>query len=217
MESTLVAFGVAFAVMIAAVLFYSGLKTSERVLWVNIAVGTGLLLLCFGWIVVATIIDWGIIAFVQALFASAAALLSGLSLVWLLSRWRKAVGILLAIGVPLGLYLSLEVSHPYSPESLIRKNGEAIAGALNHYRSEHKTYPQSLLELVPIYLSDLNEPKTTWGWLYTSNGDSFTLGYVSYVDKMGYTVCKYSAEAPEWDCPLDYSTAPFVLAPTPMP
>jgi hypothetical protein len=161
--------------------------------------------------------DLGVIAFIEVLYASGAAVLAGILLAWSLARWRKIVGLLTGMGFPIILFVSLEIGFPYSPDSIIRKNGKAIGQALNEYHADKGNYPETLNELVPAYLTDLREPKTIWGWLYSASKDDFTLGYVSYVDKMGYTICKYSATAPEWDCPLDYSTAPFHLAPTPMP
>jgi hypothetical protein len=77
-------------------------------------------------------------------------------------------------------------------------------------------YPASLDELVPIAATALpEEPATIWGWLYTATDDDFTLGYVYGVDKLGYSVCVYSAQKPEWDCLPNYSTGPFILEPTP--
>lgn len=217
MEAALLSFGLAFVIAIATFFIYRGLRNSHSVSWTDIAIGISLLLLCCGAIIVEVISDWGIVALVQTFFGSGAAVLSGLSLAVVLDRWRKLVGLIIAIGVPLTLYASLEVGFPYSPNEIIHRNGEAIARALNDYYVDNKTYPQDLSELVPNYLSDLKEPKSIWGWLYVGNDDDFTLGYVSYVDKMGYIVCKYSRKTPKWDCPLDYSTAPFHLEPTPMP
>jgi hypothetical protein len=218
MGTALISFGLALAILAISYLLYLGLRDSEKVSWVNITMGASLFLLCCGWVITATIYDWGIIAFIQILFGSGAAVFSGVSLAFALKRWRKLAGLIVAAGIPLALYASLEVGFPYSPDQVIRRNGEEIiAKALNQYYIDNEIYPQNLDELMPNYVSDLKEPKTLWGWLYTGNNKDFTLGYVFYIDKMGYTICKYSASLPEWNCPLNYSTAPFSLEPTPMP
>ena len=218
MGTALISLGLAVAIIAISYFLYLGLSDSEQVSWINVTIGASLFLLCCGWVIMATIYDWGIVTFIQILFGSGAAVFSGVSLAFALKRWRKVTGLIVAIGIPLALYASLEVASLYSPDQVIRRNGEVIiAKALNEYYIDNKTYPQTLNELVPNYVSDLREPKSIWGWLYTGNNKDFTLGYVSYIDKMGYTICKYSASSLNWDCPLDYSTAPFSLAPTPMP
>jgi hypothetical protein len=217
MEVALLSYGLTFVIVIVTFFIYRGLRNSQSVSWAKIAIGISLILLCCGVIIVEVINDWGFVAYIQILLGSGAAVLSGVSFVVVLDRWRKLGGLIIAIGIPLTLYASLEVGFPYSPNEIIHRNGEEIARALNNYYVDSKAYPQTLSELVPNYLSDLKEPKSIWGWLYVGNDDDFTLGYVSYVDKMGYTICKYSKKTPKWDCPLDYSTAPFHLEPTPMP
>jgi len=217
MESLFLGFGPAIITTIAAFFFYTGLRDSQKTSWIKIALGISLLWLVCGWLIALVISDWGVIAFTEVLFASGAAVLAGIWLIWSLARWRKLAGLLLGVGFPFVLFISLEVGFPYSPDSIIRKNGNVIARALNEYYADKGNYPEILDELVPTYLADLREPETIWGWLYRAGEDDFTLGYVFYVDKLGYTICKYSRTAPEWNCPLDYSTTPFHLAPTPMP
>lgn len=218
MGTALIILGSAFAIITISYFLYLGFRDSEKVSWINIIIAASLLLLCCGWIIMATVYGWEVVALIQILFGSGAAVFSGISLVFVLKRWKKVVGLVVAFGVPLALYTSLEVAFPYSPNQILRRNGELIiARALNEYYIDNKTYPQTLNELVPNYINDLREPKSVWGWLYTGDDKDFTLGYVSYVDKFGYTICKYSASSPKWDCPLDNSTAPFSLAPTPWP
>jgi MFS family permease len=219
-ELSLLALGIAFVTAVISYFLYLGLRDSEKVSWVNMAIGAGLFLLCCGWVIAATIYNGalGLFVLIQILFGLIVAVFSGIFLAISLDGWRKAAGLVVAIGIPLALFASMEAAFPYSPNQTIRRNGEEIiAKALNEYHIDKKAYPQSLDELVPKYLSDLREPKTLWGWLYTGDNEDFTLGYVVYIDKMGYGICKYSASSPKWDCPLDYSTAPFILAPTPMP
>jgi hypothetical protein len=209
--------GPAVLIAASAFFFYAGLRDSRSIAWTRIAIGISMLLLACGWLIAVMISDISLIAFYEFLFASGASVLAGVSLVLLLVRWRKVIGLLMSIGFPVALYLGLEIGSPYTPDSIIRKNGEAIAQAVTEYHSDRGIYPDTLNELIPAYLTDLREPKTIWGWLYLTSRDDYTLGYVSYINKWGYSICKYSATAPEWDCPLNYSTAPLVLEPTPGP
>jgi hypothetical protein len=219
MEDALIFLGLPLAIIVISYLLYLGLRDSEKASWRNIIMSAGLFLLCCGWLIIATMTyDWGPIVFIQILFGSGVAVFAGISLAFALKQWRKVAGLIVAVGIPLALYASLNVAFPYSPDQVVRRNGETIiARALNEYYLDHKTYPQVLNELVPNYVSDLREPKSIWGWLYIGDDKDFTLGYVFYVDKWGYTICKYSASSPKWDCPDDNSTAPFSLAPTPWP
>ena len=100
MEATLLSLGLALVITMGSFFFYRGFRNSQKVSWANIAIGISLLLLCYGWIIVATINDWGIVAFIQILFGSGAAVLSGLSLAVILDRWKKVVRLIVAIGVP---------------------------------------------------------------------------------------------------------------------
>jgi hypothetical protein len=210
-------FIVAISIIVTAYFLYLGFRDSDKISSINVIIGAVLFTLCCGWVIAATVYDLGIIVFVQILYGSGAALLSGLALALVLKLWKKLIGLIVAIGIPFALYACLEIAFPYSSDQVIRKNGEFVAKALNEYYADNKTYPQSLSEIVPNYVSDLKEPKSIWGWLYMGDDKNFTLGYVFYVDKWGYTICKYSASLPKWNCPLDYSTVPFSLEPTPMP
>ena len=219
MADTLISLGLALAIGAVSHFLYLGLRDPETVSWLLIAISTILFLFCCGWVIIGTTtLDWELMVIMQVLFGSVAAVCAGISLAFCLKHWRKVAGLIVAVGFPLALFASLKIASPYSPDQVIHRNGETIiAKALNEYYADNKTYPQSLNELVPNYLSDLREPKTLWGWLYVGDNKDFTLGYVFYIDKWGYIICKYSASSPKWDCPNDYSTAPFSLAPTPGP
>ena len=121
------------------------------------------------------------------------------------------IGILCSILLSAGTVLAVV----FIPVWSIRNNSATILSALAQYRANHGRYPGALGELVPEYLNDLAQPGTTWGWLYTSDGNDFTIGYVYWVDKWGYGICRYPSKTMDWDCPEDYSTEPFTLAPTP--
>ncbi len=217
MEITILFWGLPLITIAISYLLYVGLRDLAKVSWINIVISAVLLLLSCGWVIWATIYDLGFFAFFQILFTTGAAIFSGIFLTFALKKWRKVTGLIVTIGIPLALYASSQVAFPYSPDQVIRRNGETVVvKALNEYYIDNKAYPQNLNELVPTYVSDLREPKTIWGWLYTGNSTDFTLGYVSGIDRMGYYICKYSASVPKWDCPLNLSTAPFYLEPTPV-
>lgn len=156
-----------------------------------------------------------VFAFAQAILLSIIVLVVGIWMVWSLPGWRKAAALLMSIAFPVALFISINIGYERSPDAIIRRNGQAIVQALEQYHEKTGTYPKSLEELVPTYLNPLpTEPKTIWGWLYTSSDDDFTLGYVCDVGKLGYSVCVYTPEAREWDW-LHNSTGPFTLEPTP--
>ena len=144
------------------------------------------------------------------------ALIASALLALFLPGWRKLVAVLLVIVFPVALFASIQIGDAYSWERIAEKNGVVVAQALNRYHADHLTYPKALTELVPTYLDNLREPRTVWGWLYTATRDEFSLGYVNWVDREGYSVCVYGSMVPEWNC-LPGSTGPFTIAPTPMP
>jgi hypothetical protein len=69
--------------------------------------------------------------------------------------------------------------------------------------------------LVPDYVARFKPPNNT-GWLYSSTGQEFSLGYVFYVDKLGYSVSLINSKDREWNNLLN-TTGPFKLGPTPYP
>ncbi len=119
-----------------------------------------------------------------------------------------------AVIFPVVSFLTIILVGRFSPESLIKEYGVVIAQQLDQYRADHGKYPETLEQLMPTYLTELREPKIVWGWLYVATSDSFTLGYVSYVDRMGYSVAVYTSESRNWDS-LVNSDGPFNLPPTP--
>jgi hypothetical protein len=207
----------AVLVAVSAFFFYVGLKDLQKVAWAKLAIGISIFLLACGWQIAVLVSEISPFAMFEFLLASAASILAGISITVLLNRGRKVFGLLICIGFPIALYTTLEIGLPYTPDAIIHKNGEAITQALVEYYANWGKYPETLNKLVPEYITDLKEPKVIWGWLYTASADDFTLGYVYDIDKWGYTICKYNATSPEWDCPSNYSTAPFILKPTPWP
>ncbi len=228
MEFLLLQFGPAILTTSAAFLLYFGLRDRGKIYWGRTLVGLGFLVAACCWLVVLTVFgDWpgAIIAIIEAFAAIGPAIGAGLWLLWSLNGRRKLIGLLVGIVFPVVLLASLSASQSYTPTALREKNGESIAQALARYRSSKGTYPQKLDELVPVYIDDLQEPETIWGWLYKANGNEFILGYVDWIDDLGYGIRVYSSSKPWWDsvdCRFpNSSVCPFVLeatpAPTPMP
>lgn len=204
-------------VPIASYILYKGLRDLHHINWKEIGKASGLLVLACGFLAVIIFRAGTLAGFLSGYFATISALLSGLFLGIFLPQWRKLAGLLIGIGFPMVMFLSIIASDPISPDSIVRRNGEGIAQTLTKYHNDKGKYPETLEELIPTYISELKEPRHVWGWLYTADQNNFTLGYVTHVDNMGYSICKYSAIIPEWNCPRSYSTEPFYLEPTPTP
>ena len=101
------------------------------------------------------------------------------------------------------------------PRNVEHNNGRILAKALDTFFEENGYFPETLDELTPNYISDLNEPESMWGWLYhVDDSNHYTLGYVFAVDRYGYSVCSLEAGKSEWRCNAN-SPAPFDIPPTP--
>jgi hypothetical protein len=197
---------------------HRGLRTPQRRAWGTLIASVSVLILAC-WCVGLTASIGGLggaVALIQASFATVASLITSLWLLWSLNGWNKAVTLLVSFLFPLTLFSSIHIGDTHSPDAVIRHNGTALVQAIDRYHTASGTYPKTLNELVPSFLTALpEEPKTIWGWLYTSSDNTFTVGYVYDVGKWGYSVCLYRSADPKWDC-LPNSTGPFVLQPTPM-
>jgi hypothetical protein len=100
---------------------------------------------------------------------------------------------------------------------ILDRNRDKIAAALESYHDDTGKYPERIEELVPVYITEIVQPKSIWGWLYSVDGDDFALGYVNYVDKLGYSVCFISSRNTDLNCMHEYlSPSPFDIAPTPI-
>ncbi|MEO8393142.1 MAG: hypothetical protein ABI700_09120 [Chloroflexota bacterium] len=155
------------------------------------------------------------LAFFFAILLSFFTFLVGIWLVISLKGKRRWFGIALMLVVPATLFPVIEIGRTFTWEVQAGANGILIAQALDRYRADHGTYPQYLQDLTPQYIDNLHQPPKVWGWLYKTTPDAFMLGYVSYVDRMGYSTCLYSASTTSWDCEA-YSDL-FHLSPTPFP
>ncbi len=112
--------------------------------------------------------------------------------------------------------LTIVIAHCVVPVgSMTRNNGLILAKALDTFFEENGYFPETLDQLIPNYITDLNEPESMWGWLYhVDDSNHYTLGYVLTVERYGYSVCILETGKSEWRCEIN-SPALFDLPPTP--
>lgn len=206
------------SVIAQALFLYFGFRNQEKITPKYLAVAAACFIMSCGYIIAVGFIDtflwnlWNLIA------GAIAAIISGYVLALSLNGLKRLIGVMFALAIPFTLLISFFIGNQYSPVAVTRRNGDTIiAEALKRYYTDHHTYPASLSDLQPDYLDDLHEPSSLWGWLYVGDGTDYSLGYVTYIDKIGYSICKISASTPEWECPRGHVTDPFVLLPTPTP
>jgi hypothetical protein len=190
------------------------LNRPERILWEWLVASVLVLSLFCGWIFfLSKSGGLGVgLALLQVVFASVAAVLAGLLLAIVLRRRRKSFASLIVLLFPLAIFFSMEVGRINSSESMTGEQAIVIARALNQYRADNGHYPEALDKLVPQYLTNLKEPSTLWGWLYTANEKDFSIGYVYDVDGWsGYYICFYTSSSSRWECDASPSGRPFNL------
>ena len=202
-------------VVLSVWLFWKGLTNRDSVNWKYIIPGIIILLSLFILIAIATIIlDYIII--IVLLFAAGTSLVSWFILIFYLPGYRKLVAAILLVLSPLLMYISMNIGLHFTFDEKTEKNGNQVAEALEIFNYENGYYPNDLSELVPTYIDNINEPKVVWGWLYVLEDDGYALGYVAYVDSLGYSISMLRPGMNDWEY-LSRSTGPFELGPTPMP
>jgi hypothetical protein len=207
---------------IAGILVQRGLRNGQRIRW-WIAGGSLIAIALAGLLLghLGSQGGWGgVWAFILSLTTGVIAVVICVWLIWVLPRWRKLASFGFAAATALMVLVSWKLGNYYSPEATVERNAETIVQALEEYHTESSTYPAALDELVPVYLPVLPEAVTTQGtgWLYTSNGDSYTLGYWFNPRKFGVTLYLYSSENAKWEWRFTYSAqdwTPFSPVPTP--
>lgn len=144
----------------------------------------------------------GYFGFFLAVFVSIASFCAALWFAWTAPSRRKLFALVLGIIFPAALFQTSIIGSNYSPSSITRQNGTAIAQALLQYKADNGRYPENLTALTPIYLSTIPyiSITPTLDWLYESSPDHFTLGYLSGAEGMTVWVCKYSSETLAWNC-----------------
>ncbi len=205
--------------VIAVVAIFYGLKDAQLVRRWPLVIGFGLLIVvCLLTAIISTQELGGVLAVIAGVYIGI--IVIGASLVMLLlPKWRKTVALLVGIAFPLLFWQSMLIGSEGSPDAITRRNGILMAQALNAYHADHHVYPTALEELAPKYLAKVpDDPQSSGGWLYKLTSDGFALGYVSWVDKFGYSVCFLTPQDTDWNCPLNVPNGePFDLGPTPVP
>lgn len=130
-------------------------------------------------------------------------------------RNTKLMGLAIALIYPAGLIASVALGNSLSIKSVQERNGGQIAQALIAYRESEGEYPDSLDQLVPLYLPQIEQPGSIWGWIYRKESDDFSLGFVTRVDRDGYAMAVISSDL-KWDFQTPWE-ATFHLPPTPFP
>ncbi len=128
----------------------------------------------------------------------------------------KIAGIIMGLIIPAFMFATIWLAQDFSPTAILRKNGIMLAVAIDQYKKDSGHYPLTLQELLPKYVTDLKKPVNCWGWLYLTSDQDFTLGYVSDVDKFGYSVCIIQSTNRNWNCLIN-SPGLFKLEPTSLP
>jgi hypothetical protein len=65
--------------------------------------------------------------------------------------------------------------------------GDAVAAAIENYRTDHKKYPASLRDIIPNYIQTI--PKPHWGtneWVYLLNKDQKSYALIVKLSKGDY-------------------------------
>ena len=190
----------------------------DEILWKYFALSLIAIISLYGWILYAPSLGF-ISGFFELLFGAGASILSGIALLGFLRGYKKLIAIIVIVISPIIMFISLNIGMNFSPGAIIQRNGLEIASALEDYQTENGNYPDGIEDLVPGYIDEIKYPNTVWGWLYTIEGDEFVLGYVFWVDKIGYGLYIYRPSTSEWESIdstlLDQSEDPFKLGPTP--
>jgi hypothetical protein len=187
------------------------IKDQKTPVW-KVAAGITALLAAFlsmAYYIVAD--DIGLFAFFMILPATCIALLTGFVLI--IHNRNIILALIIGLLIPLLMFGTYFLAEGYSPSTTRLKYGDTLAKLLDQYKQDTGVYPPKLDMLMPKYTAEIKDSGTLWGWLYISTGQDFTLGYVSYVDRFGYSVDVISATNREWDVRTD--SGPFKLGPTP--
>lgn len=217
-------FGPILLAGIAGFLLQYSLRDSHRVHWWCIAISMALFIAgCF---LLWWLASLGGLATLCAFFTALSSVgVTTVAAIWMarsLWRWRKLTALLVGFVIPAAFVASVLLGETQSPEDITQRNGNIIVQALEQRRSESGVYPTSLDKLVPVCLNELPEALTTQGtgWLYTSDGSQYTLGYWDDPRWFGVNLCLHSSESKGWRCKYTYGYqdwSPFSPVPTPTP
>jgi hypothetical protein len=194
--------GVITMTVIAAVAIFYGLKDARVIRRWLLVIGIGLLVLICLWTAIVSTEEWGgVVAFIAGIYIGIIVIIASIVMLALLPKWRKTAALLVGIAFPLLFWQSMLIGSEGSPDAITRRNGILMAQALNAFYADNHRYPTALEELTPIYLVKIpDDPQSPGGWLYKLSSEGFTLGYVSYVDKFGNSVCVLTPRETDWNC-----------------
>lgn len=117
----------------------------------------------------------GVLLWPAALIAVGA----GMAMAVALTRWRRGVGLLFAVLVPLLIYQAFERGWQVSYHDITDARAERIVQALTDYHQREGVYPPTLDALTPRYLLRVPQPVELRGetWCYQGGADFYQLGF----------------------------------------
>lgn len=75
---------------------------------------------------------------------------------------------------------------------------QPVITALESYKLDHGSYPDTLIELVPDYLPSVPTKNEELDFYYSSTGDDYQFSF--YYLGPGMNACTYTSKAKDWDC-----------------
>lgn len=195
------------AVAVSVVLFRTALRELQRIRWWLIAAD----LILVGPVIyyvnrLAGFGDWANIGvFLEGILFALVALAGGIWMMFSLPKWHKLAALFFIFCFPAMLLISYRAGTFRSPESVTRNNGDLIVAELNRYHTDTGYYPKSIEDLESKYQIELPTATTNryanWykGWLYTSDQDTFILGYTDEPDRYGTIVDYYDSKKLVWE------------------
>ena len=113
-------------------------------------------------------------------------------------KYKFAI-LLVLIVVILSLVIGLISSYSDGRHNISKnkQTGELIVNALYTYKQEHGAFPQTLGELVPVYLNKVSTTMGGQNYFYRINSvDGFLLGF-EVESRFG---CGYTDKLKQWEC-----------------
>ncbi len=205
----------AVSIVLSAWCLWQGLRHVDQVIWKFLVIVLVIFAILCCLFLFFSILD-GITAVFDVLFTALAILISGIFLIMFLPGRRKFFATILLIGLPIILIMSMVFGGIYSPTTQIRYDAFIVMGAMDDYYFNNGSYPKELRYLVPNYRLELTDPSPNWNWLYKSDGDEYSLGYVYHINELGYVISIFRPALRRWEISFK-STDTFELEPTFMP
>jgi hypothetical protein len=205
----------AVSIVLSAWCLWQGLRHVDQVIWKFLVIVLVIFAILCSLFFYFSILD-GITAVFNILFTALAIFISGIFLIVFLPRRRKFFATIMLVGLPLVLIMSMVFGGEYSPTTQIGYSAFIVMAAIDDYYYDNGSYPKELRYLVPNYRPELTDPSPNWNWLYKSEGDKYSFGYVYHIDKLGYVISIFRPALRGWEISFK-STDTFELEPTFMP